>query len=116
LASSAALLRTLSPLNPASDPNHPDWPAGNGRRRSCWQPNDSVFEAGDRHHHGQDGRTARSATSGLWNFYGFDKADNFAAIPDPADSQQALTGNWIAVPSGRVDVFLQQCGLIQWSC
>ena len=112
-AERAALLRTFFPLNPASDPNHPDWPTGsNGptalllaaERLGLSQQETDIIT-------GKTAGQPGSATSGPWNFYGFDKADNFAAIPDPADSQQALTGNWIAVLSDRVDVFLQQCGL-----
>ncbi|HMF98002.1 MAG TPA: neuraminidase-like domain-containing protein, partial [Vicinamibacterales bacterium] len=109
----AALLQTFAPLNPASDPAHPDWPAGSNG------PTELLIAAEQLGLSKQEtdiitGETTgqpSSATAGRWNFYGFDKADNFAPIPDPADSQQSLTGNWIAVLSGRVDVFLQQSGL-----
>ena len=50
-------------------------------------------------------------TSEPWAFYGFDSANNFTPIPDPADSQNTMTGNWAVVLTDRVDVFLQQSAL-----
>ncbi len=52
------------------------------------------------------------ASIGVWNFYGFDKANGFTPIADPASTGQVITaGNWNDVLAGRVDVFLQQTGL-----
>ncbi|HRD80182.1 MAG TPA: neuraminidase-like domain-containing protein [Saprospiraceae bacterium] len=52
-----------------------------------------------------------SADNGTWNFYGFDKATGFRAIADPAGGAPMDQGTWLAVLSGRVDVFLQQTEL-----
>ncbi|WP_316753710.1 neuraminidase-like domain-containing protein [Pedobacter gandavensis] len=50
--------------------------------------------------------------SGSWNFYGFDKPQNFKAIKDPIKPNQPITsGNWVTVLSGRIDIFLQQTGM-----
>ncbi|MEP7304388.1 MAG: neuraminidase-like domain-containing protein [Acidobacteriota bacterium] len=109
----AALMHTFFPLNPANNPAQPDWPVGNDgpttllaaaeQLQLSKQETDIITGKTT----GQPG----SATAGAWNFYGFDKSNNFTPIPDPANSQLALTGNWVAVLSGRVDVFLQQAGL-----
>jgi len=56
--------------------------------------------------------TGAGANPGTWNFFGFDKATGFRAIPDPVNSGNTIKeGNWITVLTGRVDVFLQQTGL-----
>jgi receptor-binding and translocation channel-forming TcA subunit of Tc toxin/ABC toxin-like protein/neuraminidase-like protein len=110
----AALMETFFPLNPANDPAHPVWPAGsNGptelllsaEQLGLSQQETDIITAATA---GQPG----SATPGPWNFYGVDKSDAFAPIADPADSQHTITGNWVAVLAGRVDVFLQQTGLV----
>jgi len=52
------------------------------------------------------------ASIGVWKFYGFDKANGFTPITDPASTGQVITaGNWNDILAGRVDVFLQQTGL-----
>ncbi|MCW3071977.1 MAG: hypothetical protein JWO44_1867 [Bacteroidetes bacterium] len=53
-----------------------------------------------------------SSSSGLWNFYGFDKSSGYKALTDPADSGKQISGgNWDDLLCGRVDVFLQQTAL-----
>lgn len=53
-----------------------------------------------------------SGTSGLWNFYGFDKETGYKPLTDPADSSQQISGgNWKDNVTDRVDVFLQQIGI-----
>lgn len=53
------------------------------------------------------------ADPGIWNFYGFDKATGFQPLTDPADSGKQITGSsWDTALTGRVDVFLQQTGLL----
>jgi hypothetical protein len=54
-----------------------------------------------------------SVNNGIWNFYGFDKATGFKPITDPLDSGHTVSeGSWFDALSNRVDVFLQQTGLI----
>ena len=54
-----------------------------------------------------------TADTGLWNFYGFNKANGYKALPDPADSSLQITGgDWNNKLTTRVDVFLQQTGLL----
>lgn len=54
-----------------------------------------------------------SANSGVWNFFGFDKATGFRPIADPFGSGNLpTTDNWVSALTARVDVFLQQTGLL----
>lgn len=57
---------------------------------------------------------AGSAVEPLWQQWGF-PAENLDAghsLPDPSDSVGRISsGQWLAVLSGRIDVFLQQSGL-----
>ncbi|MDP9316865.1 MAG: neuraminidase-like domain-containing protein [Chloroflexota bacterium] len=50
-----------------------------------------------------------AASQGIWNFWGFDAAQG--SIPDPGNNTADLTGTWIDLIKGRVDVVQQQSGL-----
>jgi|GEM_PF-3416974 len=46
-----------------------------------------------------------------WQLFGFSSSNNFKPIIDPKDSSKTITGKWIEVLTGRVDIFLYQTGL-----
>ncbi|MBS1598319.1 MAG: hypothetical protein JST75_08835 [Bacteroidetes bacterium] len=54
-----------------------------------------------------------TASNGTWNFYGFDTSTGYKALTDPADSTKQITaGTWVDALSSRIDIFLQQTGLV----
>jgi hypothetical protein len=55
-----------------------------------------------------------SATSGIWNLFGFGQEllDSGSGIPDPSDkTKMIVSGLWSTVVTMRVDIFLRQSGL-----
>lgn len=54
---------------------------------------------------------AGAGSPGKWNLWGFKKASG-STIPDPANSTIGAGKAWLEVLNSRVDVFLQQSGLI----
>jgi hypothetical protein len=103
--SRAELMKTFFPVNPSTDPHDPgDYTLA--AERLGLAPEEADIVTGQ-----TTGSTESGISSGIWNFYGFDKENGFTPIPDPADSGLTLTGNWANVLANRVDVFLQQTGL-----
>jgi hypothetical protein len=103
--SRAELLKTFFPVNPSTDPKDPgDYTLAAERLGLTPEEADIITSQ-------TTGSTESGVSSGIWNFYGFNKGNGFTPIPDPADSGLTITGNWSNVLANRVDVFLQQTGL-----